>query len=260
MMAAAHRFVASALVFAIGATAAIGAQGRRGGGPAAPRRPGTVERFSLGGKDVAVYLPGSHAAEPARRFPVVYLLGGYPIENLKLPEAADRLANAQGFSETIVVVPDASASSSSAEKFVVEDLVSYVDAHYRTIAARISRGLAGYSAGGFVALRIGMKQADKFSSLYVMNACCLTNDVLTSLDGAAANLQRYYALAVDTGTRDAQPLASNRQLHDAMSRLGIPHYYEEYDGESAGRIDTRLLPFFSRNLAAPANPTSPAVQ
>jgi len=241
-------------------TAAIGAQGRRGGGPAAPRRPGTVERFSVAGKDVAVFLPGSHAAEPARRFPVMYLLGGFPIENLKLADAGDRLANAQGFSETIVVVPDAPASPTSAEKFVVDDLVPYVDAHYRTIAARISRGLAGYSSAGAIALRIGMKQPDVFSSLYVMNPCCLTNDVLTSLDGAAGNLQRYYALAVDTGTRDAQQLASNRQLHDAMSRLRIPHYYEEYDGEPAGRIDTRLLPFFSRNLAAPANPTSPAVQ
>jgi hypothetical protein len=45
-----------------------------------------------------------------------------------------------------------------------------------------------------------------------------------------------------------------------MARLRSPHYYEEYDGESVGRIETRLLPFFSRNLAAPANPTSPAVQ
>jgi len=258
-MAAAHRFVASALVLAVSAPAAIGAQGRRGGAPAAPRRPGTVERFSVAGKEVAVYLPGSHATEPSRRFPVLYLLGGYPIENLKLTEAADRLANAQGFSEPIVVVPDALASA-SAEKFVADDLVSYVDAHYRTIAARISRGLAGYSAAGLVALRIGMKRPELFSSLYVMSACCLTNDVLMSLDDAAANLQRYYALAVDTGAREAQQLASNRQLHDAMARLRIPHYYEEYDGEPTGRIDTRLLPFFSRNLAAPANPTSPAVQ
>jgi len=259
-MAAAHRFVAIVLVLAVSGTAAIGAQGRRGGGPVAPRRPGTVERFSVAGKDVAVYLPGSHATEPARRFPVMYLLGGFPIENLKLPEAADRLANAQGFSEVIVVVPDAPVSSPSVEKFVADDLVSYVDAHYRTIAARISRGVAGYSTAGSVALRIGMKQPEVFSSLYVMSACCLTNDVLMSLEGGAANLQRYYAIAVDTGTRDAQQLASNRQLHDAMARLRIPHYYEEYDGEPAGRIDTRLLPFFSRNLAAPANPTSPAVQ
>ena len=49
-----------------------------------------------------------------------------------------------------------------------------------------------------------------------------------------------------------------------MMRLKIAHYYEQFDGAYAGnvseRIETRVLPFFSRNLLAPANPTSPAVQ
>jgi enterochelin esterase-like enzyme len=249
MIAAGSRFVAGALIAVVCATVAIRAQGRRGGGPPAPRRPGAVERVSVAGKDVAVYLPGSHAADAMRRFPVVYLLGGYPIENLKLSDAADRLATAQGFSEVIVVAPDASVSSGSAEKFVADDLVAYVDGRYRTLTARISRGLAGYSTGGAAALQIAMKRPEKFSSLYVMSACCLTNDIVMSVEGSAANLQRYYAIAVD-----------NRQLHDAMARLGIPHYYEEYAGDPVERVDTRLLPFFSRNLAAPANPTSPAVQ
>jgi hypothetical protein len=83
------------------------------------------------------------------------------------------------------------------------------------------------------------------------------------LDADAASLQRYYSVAINVGTRDAA-LPINRRLHDAMTRLGIPQYYEEFDGASPGnaaeRIETRVLPFFSRNLLAPANPTSPAVQ
>ena len=77
------------------------------------------------------------------------------------------------------------------------------------------------------------------------------------------NLQRYYGVSITVGTRDAA-LAMNRRLHDAMLRLRIPHYYEEFDGafadKAADRIETRVLPFFSKNLLAPANPTSPAVQ
>jgi len=56
-------------------------------------------------------------------------------------------------------------------------------------------------------------------------------------------------------------LASNKQLHDAMTRLRIAHSYEEYDGDHTNRVRERIeqyvLPFFSKNLAAPANPTSP---
>jgi hypothetical protein len=83
------------------------------------------------------------------------------------------------------------------------------------------------------------------------------------LDQYAANLKKYYAIAIDVGTAD--PLRpANRQFHDAMTRLRIPHSYEEYDGDRASRIRERiernLLPFFSMNLVAPANPTSPLPQ
>jgi enterochelin esterase-like enzyme len=52
-------------------------------------------------------------------------------------------------------------------------------------------------------------------------------------------------------------------LHAAMTKLRIPHYYEEYDGDHTNkvreRIEQNVLPFFARNLAAPANPTNPQI-
>src|SRR5678809_1349357 len=62
------------------------------------------------------------------------------------------------------------------EAYIAEDLVGYVDSHYRTIANRMSRGLGGHSMGGYGTIRIGMKRPDVFSSLYIMSACCLMND------------------------------------------------------------------------------------
>jgi enterochelin esterase-like enzyme len=239
----------------------LGAQGRRGGGPPPAVGPGTIERGTVGVSDVTVYLPGSYTSDAARRFPVVYLIAERPVDALKLPEAADRLSSAQGFSTPIVVMSDMlPAAAPASEKFVAEDLVSYIDMRYRTIAARISRGLAGYGTGGSGALRVGMKRSDVFSSLYLMSAA---DTSLSVLDANADSLRRYYAIAIDVGTKDMS-LASNRALHDALSRLKVPHYYEEYDGDhlsqAAERVRTHLLPFFSRNLSAPANPTSPAVQ
>ncbi len=229
------------LTIALATTAALpGAQGRggapgraggppgRGGGPPVARQ-GTVERITVHGtslegnleadspdRQVTVYLPPSYPGDQARRYPVVYLLHGYGgkddtfTQRLgRLAESADRLAPAQGFSEMIVVMPDAytlhkgSMYSSSPvtgdwERFVAEDLVAHIDGKYRTLTDRMSRGLAGHSMGGYGALRIGMKRPDVFSSLYVMSACCLTanrNPSPASMAAAAAITTREQAEA-----------------------------------------------------------------
>jgi S-formylglutathione hydrolase FrmB len=356
------------LAVAVGAAAMMQAQGR-GGGPAAAAAPrvGTVERITVHGKalegnlegdspdrDVTVYLPPTYAVDQNRRYPVVYLLHGYGGRDdtftarlANLAESANRLSSVQGFSDLIIVTPNAvslhkgsmyssSPTTGDWERFVAEDLVAYMDSHYRTLANRMSRGLGGHSMGGYGAIRIGMKRPDVFSSLYIMSACCLTanrnprpeamaaadaiktraqaeeaasapgfgvsvtlasaaawspnpanpplfldlpikdgkvrpeivakwvaNAPLEMLEQHAGNLQSLYAIAVDIGTKDTL-LASNRQLHDAMTRLGIAHAYEEYDGDHTNRVrermDRSVLPFFSTSLAAPANPSSPPPQ
>jgi enterochelin esterase-like enzyme len=86
---------------------------------------------------------------------------------------------------------------------------------------------------------------------------------LEMLGQYVANLGKYYSIGIEIGTKDAL-LGSNQQLHAAMTKLRIPHYYEEYDGDHTNkvreRIELNVLPFFSRNLVAPANPTNPQIQ
>jgi S-formylglutathione hydrolase FrmB len=48
--------------------------------------------------------------------------------------------------------------------------------HYRTLANRDSRGLAGHSMGGYGTLRLSMKYPEVFSSIYAMSSCCLMNN------------------------------------------------------------------------------------
>ena len=94
-------------------------------------------------------------------------------------------AFAQGAKEMIVVLPDSktlhngsmyssSVTTGDFEQFIAHDVVAYIDAHYRTIPDRASRGLVGHSMGGYGATRIGMKHADVFGSLYIMSPCCLS--------------------------------------------------------------------------------------
>ena len=140
-------------------------------------------------REVMVFLPASYARENRRRYPVVYALHGYSIgadqwsKEIHVPQTIEG-AFAQGATEAIVVLPDSktvhngsmyssSLTTGDFESFVARDLVGYVDAHYRTLAARESRGLAGHSMGGYGATRIGMRHADVFGALYIMSPCCL---------------------------------------------------------------------------------------
>jgi len=88
----------------------------------------------------------------------------------------------------------------------------------------------------------------------------VANAPLEMVEQYAAALNRYYAIAIDVGTMD--PLyAANQQLHDTLTRLHVPHSFEEYEGDHTNkvrdRIERNVLPFFSKNLASPVNPTSP---
>lgn len=141
-------------------------------------------------RDVLVFLPPSYEKEKSRRYPVVFALHGYSIgaeqwsKEIHVPQTIEG-AFAQGAKEMIVVLPDSktlhngSMYSSSMtvgdfERFIARDVVAYIDAHYRTLPNRQSRGLVGHSMGGYGAARIGMKHSDVFGSLYIMSPCCLS--------------------------------------------------------------------------------------
>jgi S-formylglutathione hydrolase FrmB len=166
-------------------------------------KPVTVERVKIHGaalegnlegnavdRDALVFLPPSYAKGKSRRYPVVYALHGYSIgaeqwaSEIHVPQTLEA-AFALGAKEMILVLPDSktvhngsmyssSVTTGDFERYVAHDVVAYVDAHYRTIKDRASRGLVGHSMGGYGAARIGMKHADVFGSLYIMSPCCLS--------------------------------------------------------------------------------------
>ena len=141
-------------------------------------------------RDVIVFLPPSYQKDKHRRYPVVYALHGYSIgaeqwtHEIHVPQTIEG-AFSEGAKEMIVVLPDSktlhngsmyssSVTTGDFEKFISHDVVAYIDAHYRTIPDRMSRGLVGHSMGGYGATRIGMKHSDVFGSLYIMSPCCLS--------------------------------------------------------------------------------------
>lgn len=156
-------------------------------------------------RDVFVFLPPGYDRDKSRRYPVVYALHGFFIgaeewtHEIHVPQTIEG-AFAKGSRPMIIVLPDSktiyggsmyssSVTTGDFERFIAHDLVAYVDAHYRTIPTRESRGLVGHSMGGYGALRIGMKHPDVFGSLYVMSPCCLSAN-MKPIDAATAKAVR----------------------------------------------------------------------
>jgi S-formylglutathione hydrolase FrmB len=147
---------------------------------------------------VSIYLPPSYDKEPAKRYPVVYLLHGITDTDgtwinswgpgnegwSTIREVMNSGIAARMFGEMIVVMPDQltkwggsfytnSLVTGNWEDFTVKDLVSHVDGKYRTLARASSRGIAGHSMGGYGAIKLGMKHPDVYSVVYGLNPAVL---------------------------------------------------------------------------------------
>jgi S-formylglutathione hydrolase FrmB len=195
-------------------------------------------------REVIVFLPPSYNKDKHRRYPVVYALHGYSIgaeqwtHEIHVPQTIEG-AFAQGSKEMIIVLPDSktgfngsmyssSETTGDFEEFICHDLVAYVDAHYRTIPDRRSRGLVGHSMGGYGAARIGMKHPDVYGSLYIMSPCCLSPR----------------PSGPPPGTDAEKWLESEKEFEAAVARM-------KSAADSAG------LPFFERAQLASAAAWSP---
>ena len=347
-------FVAAAVCLAAYAMASPQAQAPVAAPAPAQGPAGTVEQITVHGKSlegnlngdpadrgVIVYLPPSYKTDAGRRYPVVYLLHGYGLQAsgwmrlFRIENGANRAMTGTGTGERaremIVVNPDAfslfdgsfyskSATAGDWETFVADELVAYIDSHYRTLPKRESRGLGGHSMGGYGTIRIAMKRPDVFGAMYALSACCamdkgepseqmttagtyttreqvaalrypnkgtlaraaawspnpknapffldlpvkdgvarpeiqakwLENSLIPMMEKSGSNLRRYAAVKFDVGTMD-NLLEPNRQIDAAMTKAGIRHTFETYEGDHNGkiaeRLETKVFPFFSTNLA-----------
>ena len=136
-------------------------------------------------RKLVVYLPAGYDEE-RNRYPVVYFFPS-PFEGYReffdssgAEGLFDRAIATGRIGKFIFVSVDMTTPLGSSwyvnspvtgnwEDFVVQELVPYVDANFRTMPTRDSRGLAGSYMGAYGAIRIGMEHPDVFGSLYGMN-------------------------------------------------------------------------------------------
>ncbi len=131
-----------------------------------------------------IYLPPAYDEKRSQPYPVVFVLAGYGgrgagslndagVFSLSLPERLDQAITAEEMSAAILVFPDCgtklggsqyvdSSSNGPYMRYLVEELVPFVDRHFNTFGEGSHRGVTGHSSGGFGSMVLGMKHPDVF--------------------------------------------------------------------------------------------------
>jgi S-formylglutathione hydrolase FrmB len=133
-----------------------------------------------------VYTPPAYDAEPVRRFPAIYLIQGMTGQvdmwwnrtafRPTTPERIDRLFAEEDCPPALVVLVDCWTSYGGSQfidspgtgrycEHLCEEVVSFVDSRYRTLAEPAHRGLTGKSSGGYGAMVVPMLRPDVFGAL-----------------------------------------------------------------------------------------------
>jgi hypothetical protein len=134
-------------------------------------------------RPLLVYTPPGYDSETDRRYPSLYVIQGYTgsammwLNNTayrsQFPVAADRVFAERQAPPAIVVYVDAwtayggsqfvdSPGTGRYHAYLCDEVVPWVDAHYRTLPAPEHRGIMGKSSGGFGAMITPMLRPDLF--------------------------------------------------------------------------------------------------
>lgn len=225
-----------------------------------------------------VYLPPSYAAKPNQRFPVIYNLhgnGGTEFTGLEAIALLDEGIKSGRWPEMIMVLPNGGHSTfykdSADGKFPIEsifltELIPFIDATYRTIAARHGRCIEGFSMGGRGATRLAMKYPDMFCSLFCQagNVPHLLeifdqtpvadrdklllgserlnwekDDVYSVTSKNAHRIKKSVRIQIVCGTKDGGHLKTIRDFHQHLLAEGIDHTYLEL--EELGHKRTKMM-------------------
>jgi S-formylglutathione hydrolase FrmB len=134
-----------------------------------------------------VYLPPAYDLEPHRRFPSIYLIQGMTGQldmwrnraafRPTVLELIDELfAGADAPPPAIIVAVDCWTSYGGSQfidspatgrygTYLADEVVEWIDGHYRTLADPGHRGITGKSSGGYGAMINGLLRPDRFGGL-----------------------------------------------------------------------------------------------
>jgi enterochelin esterase-like enzyme len=194
-----------------------------------------------------VYLPPCYEFSDDR-YPVLYMLHGYPLDSshwddLGIDEAADAGISDGSLPPFIIAMPAAdsegtytktSGGAGSFEAVLLDEFLPFIENTYRIVGAPEGRAIGGMSRGGVWSLEIAFRNPDRFSAVGGHSAAVhadynLAPPVYNPINLAADPSIRTLRIYLDSGKND-WALPGMEDLRAALTAAGVQHDYELFDG------------------------------
>jgi enterochelin esterase-like enzyme len=131
---------------------------------------------------------------------------------------------------------------------LLQDVMPFVEANYRTINKRDSRAIVGLSMGGGQSLTVGLNHLDKFAWVGGMSAGTPeTHSIASALADAKATNKKLQTLWIAIG-KDDFLLARNKTFDELLTSKGIQHTFKITDGNHSWPVWRRYLAEFAPML------------
>ena len=190
-------------------------------------------------QEYLIYLPPCYDEKPEERYPVLYLLHGQTYTDdqwvrLGAVDIADKLILSDEVAPFIIVFPDdrywnVQAGPGFGER-LVDYLIPYIDANYRTLADREHRAIGGMSRGAGWSLRLGLRRWGLFGTIGLHSLAAFADDRPFLKDWLEAiPSESWPNIFMDMGESD-QELGFNSLFEGTLIQLGIPHEWHLYPG------------------------------
>jgi len=186
-----------------------------------------------------IYTPPCYGTDLDQNYPTLYLLHGatesdQQWEDLGVNELVDNLISRDDLPPLIIIMPREDSWIPLPENLfgeqLVNDLLPWVDAHYRTLADREYRAIGGLSRGGNWAVRIGIMNWDLFEAIGAHSAPLFYGD-LDRIPGwieaiPESKIPRLY-LDIGGDDTDWEDAAAFESL---LVELSVPHSWHQFPG------------------------------
>ncbi|GAB2655173.1 alpha/beta hydrolase [Vibrio panuliri] len=228
-----------------------------------------------------VILPDGYSQD--QRYPVVYVLHGWS-GDYKVWHEKTKIAKQADIHNLIIVLPEGNYDKwyidspvkkrSNYQTYIGQEVVEYIDKHFRTKAEKTQRAITGLSMGGFGAFNIALNNLDTFGNIGSISGGFEPKDFRYTwgLEEVFGDYDKYPTnwdnraikntahklifkdinITIDCGIDDFF-IDSNRELHVKLQQLELDHDYSERPGGHTwvywdNAIQYQML-FFSNKFA-----------
>ncbi len=197
-----------------------------------------------------VYLPPDYSKDLNKKYPVLYLQHGYGENEYGWPNQGkvnfimDNLI-AEGKAKPFIIVMTYGMTNDVKigglrnfdikpfQTVLIDELIPYIDAHYRTLSDQQHRAMAGLSMGGFETKLITLKNLDTFSSIGLFSGGSISPEDVKNTPGFKDKVKLVF---VSFGGREIENMKNRprtgpfggdpKEDIDELSKEGInAHFY-----------------------------------